>query len=94
MSLNPFTNRRKKQEEAVEEKQREQMQQLQQLQAQQYQMRAQQEASFAPPTAGTVGVDVAISRRVERRARGCAMDVPNGGFVSQQACLNPRNHTT
>ena len=49
MSLNPFTNRRKKQEEAVEEKQREQMQQLQQLQAQQYQMRAQQEASFAPP---------------------------------------------
>jgi hypothetical protein len=50
------------------------------------------EASFAPPTAGTVGVDVAISRRVERRARGCAMDVPNGGFVSRQACLNPRNH--
>ena len=49
MSLNPFTNRRKKQEEAVEEKQREQMQQLQQLQAQQYQMRAQQDASFAPP---------------------------------------------
>ena len=33
------------------------------------------EASFGPPTAGTVGVDVAISRRGERCARGCAVDV-------------------